>query len=256
MISREVVAAQQPNEDQQISTVSVEGNEQPPESVSEKQMEDWLTESGKTANRLLELGVDPKVAEEFVSSRNSPKKPYAHWRFPRTAEKPRSGVLFLPCSWTDFAYLYVVQYVAGVWRVTDNNPLDCHYDESISMEIEAIRNPNRDEIVIHHACAGHGAGFLEQDFSISIVSKGKLKEELATEEVLSTSRVGGPPLDVDQRSTFTAIPIRNSQSRAIEETRSTVLNGKLTVRRRIFRWDAGSGRYVPRRFSTVEVGAK
>jgi len=58
---------------------------------------------------------------------------------------------------------------------------------------------------------------------------------------------------MDQSSTFTLIPIRNSRSRAIEETRSSTLNGKLTVQRRTFRWNATRGKYVPSAFTIVEA---
>jgi hypothetical protein len=95
---------------------------------------------------------------------------------------------------------------------------------------------------------------LEQHFSVFAVFDGKLKEELETEEVLrSYPTAVERPRNLDQNSTFALIPIRNSRSRAIEETRSSTLNGKLSVQRRTFRWNAAKGKYVPSAFTPIEA---
>jgi hypothetical protein len=110
--------------------------------------------------------------------------------------------------------------------------------------------------MIHHACDGHGTGFLQQNFIVVTVAGDKFKTELESEEVLNVSRVGDPKYELNQHSTFTVIPIRQSNSHVLEETRNKTLNGKLTVQRRTFRWNATSGHYLPSKFVDVEVNGE
>jgi hypothetical protein len=244
---------QQPVGDQQAITAAQKDTNHPPASANRIEMEQWLNEEGKVVDRLVGLGVDRKIAEAFVSDNNLSRVLMADWAFPRTEVASRVGILFLPCSWTDSAYLYILQNTSGAWRITDQSQFDCHYDAAVSMELVPVRDPNRDEIIIHRACGGRGTGYLEQSFSVLLPLRGKLKVELETDEVLRSFPVEKVKHDLDQKSTFTIIPIGNSESRAIEETRSKLLNDKLTVQRRIFRWDRTAGRYRPSGFTPVEA---
>jgi hypothetical protein len=246
--------AQQSQGEQKKAPAPQEATDRSPASASKNDMEAWLTEKDKTTDHLVELGVDRKVAEAFGSGNNSTPL-YPKWTFPRTGVKSRFGILFLPCNWAETAYLYALQSTEGAWRVTDKMQLDCHYDDSVSIQIGSIRDPNRDEIMVHHVCGGHGAGYLEQSLSVLLPVQGKLVVELETDEVLRTSPVGGPRHDLVQGSTFAVIPVDSSRSCAIEQTRSSTLNGRLTVQRRIFRWDPVKGRYRPAKFTSVEAAA-
>jgi hypothetical protein len=250
-------SAQQPDSRSQATsnaqpaTVGQTSIEIQPNPDDDRAMIEWLNTQGKTVERLLSLGVKPEIAESITKGDTDI---YVRWQTPRANTHERYGLLFLPChvAW-DFAYIFTLTRQETGWHVSDSAWLDCHYDQSVSYETMRIRDPNRDEILVHHACAGHAASYLEQDLSVFAVSEGKLKEELEVEEVEHSSRIGGPPHVLDQNSTFTLVPVRNSRSRAIEETRSSTLNGKLTVQRRIFRWNAARGKYVPSAFTTVEA---
>jgi hypothetical protein len=235
----------------QPATIGQTSIEPQPNPDDDRAMIDWLNTQGKSVKRLLSLGVEPEIAESITKGDTDI---YIRWQTPHANTQERYGLLFLPChvAW-DFAYIFTLTRQETGWHVSDSAWLDCHYDQSVSYETTWIRDPNRDEILVHHACAGHAASYLEQDFSVFALSNGKLKEELVAKEVERSSRIGGPPQVLDQSSTFALIPIRNSRSRAIEETRSSTLNGKLSVRRRTFRWSAASGRYVPSGFTAVEA---
>ena len=79
---------------------------------------------------------------------------------------------------------------------------------------------------------------------IFIVTGGKLKVALQAEEVIIASRNRGVD-ELVQRSTFVAIPTGEGHPRAIEETRSSTVNGKLKVLRRYFRWSPLAKQYLP-----------
>jgi hypothetical protein len=217
-------------------------------------MQQWIMGDSQqqTEQRLTSLGVEKSA----VSGLKEPQFEHVTWNSLRTHTREQYATLFLPCT-LDTAYLYLVTKKEADWHVIDSLKLDCHYDLNVSVEISYIRNSSIDEVMIHHACDGHGTGILQQNFMVVTVVGDKFRTELETEEVLNVSRAnGGPKYELNQRSTFAAIPIRQSNSRAIEETRSKTLNGKMTVQRRIFRWNANSGHYLPSKFVDIEVNGK
>jgi len=71
---------------------------------------------------------------------------------------------------------------------------------------------------------------------------------LDTEDVV---KAANDDFDEYQRSFFVVVP--SPEGRAIEETRSTTLNGKLTIERRYFRWLASKGAYRASRFRQLSV---
>jgi len=218
-------------------------------------MVNWINFGGRTVSRLMNLGVEKRIAQSIDPDVTGGEPVVVEWKSVRGGASQRLALMFVPChvGW-DTAYLYVLSRNKGAWHTSDHIEVDCHYDNNVSFEVDWIRDPGRDEILVHHACVGRGTGYLEQSFSVFTPSADKLKNELETTEVLhSFPAAVDRPRDLDQSSKFTIIPMAGSSSRAIEETRSTVLNGKLTVQRRVFRWDAIKGKYVPSAFTPVEA---
>lgn len=218
-------------------------------------MENWINFGGKAVDRLTILGVEKRIAESVEPDVTGGEAVFVKWQAVREDPRQRTALMFLPChvGW-DSAYLYALSRDEKAWHTTDHAEMDCHYDDAVSFEVNWIRNPGRDEILVHHACVGHGTGYLEQQFSVFSLEDGKLKEELATDEVFhSYPTAVERPRNLDQNSTFTVIPVVGSHTRAIEETRSSVLNGRLTVQRRIFRWNVTKGKYAPSAFTPVEA---
>ena len=123
------------------------------------------------------------------------------------------------------------------WQVTDHLELDCHYDDSVSFEIAAIHDPQKDEILIHHACVGRGTGYLVQVFSVYSVDGSKFRQELQTDELRNEFPPPGLGPELERHSSFTIIPVAGSGSRVIEESRSQLVNRKFTVQRRQFSWN-------------------
>jgi hypothetical protein len=211
-------------------------------------MTDWLRsgEESQIVERLVTFGVGRQDAE-YASSEDM------EWLRIQTSHQAKHALLFVPCT-LDYAQVYVMAWQNTSWHVTDHANFDCHYDESVALDIKHIRNRRFEEVQVHHACEGHGTGFLQQDFKVFAIENSKLRLELDTEEVVNSSPTAvDHPHNLQQTSVFVLIPLGGSSSRAIEETRSRDLNGKLSVQRRFFRWNADKGRYTPGRFSPVEA---
>lgn len=228
--------------------------DQQPDSENDIDMQDWINNGNKTVERLVSLGVERKVAESFVSDQEIDGSLWVRWQTARAGAQMRLGILFLPCHLPDDgADLFALARQGGAWHVTDHAEFDCHYDDSVSIDIQQIRFADRDEVLVHHACEGRGTGFLQQDFQLYLPFQGKLRLELDAQEVLNSFPPPDMGRDLKQRSTFTVIPIRDSSSRAIEEIRSSISGDRLTVQERIYRWDEKKWKYIPSKFTVIEA---
>lgn len=218
-------------------------------------MENWLIRPYDTmAVRLQGVGVEKNVAEDFAESGDNGRTMYPKWTSIRASDPGHHALLFLPCTLEETAHLYAMEHGIHGWRATDRMELDCHYDDSVSYEIGSIRDSKWDEIRVHHACVARGTGYLEQEFQILAVGGGEFKSELETNEVLHEHPAAVErPHSLDRFSTFAVVPMKGSTSRAVEETRSSTLNGQLTVERRAFRWDQIKRCYRPTAFSSVQA---
>lgn len=213
--------------------------------VSQRSMQTLLnTGTGEQkVQRLVAMGVEPDAAEAV----GIPSEPQLQWLSLQSESGQQLAVLFIPCS-GDLAFAYLMRQVGNQWKVADHDSFNCHYDDSVSLEVGTIANKQAQDVLVHHACVEHGTGFVQQNFQVFTIRSGKLKAVLDTEEIVDAA---DDALVRHQRSTFVIVP--SSEGRVIEETRSTTLNGRLTGERRYFRWLASTGAYRASRFARVGV---
>lgn len=230
-----------------------ESDKLPPSDV-DWQIQSWLNDGPGAVQRLVGLGVDQETARSFVDSFQE-NDLHIQWKSLRSESTEHSAVMFLPCNGLEGANLFAMKKGNTSWQVTDQASFDCHYDDSVSMETAQIRDPKHDEILIHHACQEHGTGFIQQNYMVFSLVQGKLKLRMDTDEALDDHQPSERLHDIVRRSTFTIVPIVHSRARAIEETRSSTLNGYLIVQRRVFRWDAAKEHYLPSLFTQVSTGS-
>jgi hypothetical protein len=197
--------------------------------------------------RLAGLGVERGVAESSTSA----TAPTLTWLPLRTGAKAAAAILFLPCNAGDSAFLYLFANDER-WNIKDKAEFDCHYENSVSVELTSAVENGIDDVVVHHANEGHGTGFSQQNFNLFHVIAGRLRLVLDAEKIVRVNRpaVGGDALNETQQSVFVVIPTA-SRPYIVEETRSITRNQQLSVTRRRFRWSAAKGRYLPSRFVPV-----
>jgi hypothetical protein len=127
-----------------------ESSKSPPSDV-DWEIQNWINDGPGAVQRLVGLGVDQETAAGFVDS--FPKDDlHAEWKPVHTESSESSAAMFLPCDGLGSANLYALKKGNKGWHVIDRMGFDCHYDDSVSMEIASIHDPNRDEVLIHHAC--------------------------------------------------------------------------------------------------------
>jgi len=207
----------------------------------------WLNSGGheERMQKLVSLGIERDEADlaayddDFV------------WRKIRSESAREAAVLFLPCGAESSASIHLVENRDGKWRVTDGAGFDCHYDDSVSFEVAALRTPNADDVLVHHNCVEHGTGFVQQNFSVFVVRSGRLKLVLDSKETVDDQGSTGEKYRLRLRSKF--VPVAASQHPGIiEETRCERFNGRLSIQRRLFNWDEAAFRFHPSRFVKVD----
>ncbi len=207
----------------------------------------WLNSGSheERVRKLASLGIERDKAElaayddDFV------------WRRIRSESAQEAAVLFLPCGAMFSASIHLVENRNGKWHVTDSAGFDCHYDDSVSFEVAALRNPNADDVLVHHNCVEHGTGFVQQNFSVFAVRSGKLKLVLDSKESVDGQGPPGEKYRLRLRSKF--VPVAASQHAGIiEETRCERFNGRLSIQRRQFNWDEAAFRFHPSQFVKVD----
>jgi hypothetical protein len=214
---------------------------------SQSQMKTWL-DTGTDKERvqkLVSLGIKREVAELAMGGEFS-------WQPIRTESHGEVALLFLPCGGESTASLYLLEKNDRGWHVADSVGFDCHYDDSVSVEMVPIRSAEFDDVLVHHECEGRGTGFLRQDFNVFAIRSDKFKLVLDAEEILKES--DWPERhEVLQRSSFEQIPATQLASGAVEETRCTTVDGKLTIRKRHFRWSPSKFRFLASGFVNIEA---
>jgi hypothetical protein len=215
-------------------------------SAQSLQMNRWLNTGSEKerTQKLISLGIRDDQARLAAGED-------VQWRPIRSESQSGLAVLFVPCGSFEESGLYLLEEGNKGWHVEDRTGFDCHYDDSVSISMASVRTPNVDDILVHHECEERGTGYLEQHFNVLVVESGKFKIILNVKEVVNES--GWPEKsEFRLRSKFALVPSRLG-SRIIEETRCTDDNGRISVRKRRFRWDESALRLIPSKF--VSVGA-
>ena len=217
-----------------------------PAAAQKARMDKWLNSGSheERMQKLVSLGIERDVAElasyddDFV------------WRRIRTKSAQQAAVLFLPWGGMFSASIHLVENRNGKWHVTDSAGFDCHYDGSVSFEVAALRNPDAEDLLVHHNCVEHGTGFVQQNFSVFVVRSGKLKLVLDSKETVDDmGATGGYRLRL--RSKF--VPVTAGEHPGIiEETRCERSNGRPSIQRRRFNWDEAAFRFHPSQFVKVD----
>jgi hypothetical protein len=220
-----------------------------PALAQQSHMSQWLNTGTdkERVQKLVSLGVGRDAAELADFSEE------IVWLPVRSESRHEMAILFTPCGAEYLASLHLLENAQNGWHVTDSTGFDCHYDDSVSVEIASVRNTNVDDVFVHNECEEHGTGFVQQNFNVFAIKSGKLKLALNAEEVVDDQGPLNGSYKLRQRSKFVAVPPTQSASGIIEETRCAKVNSKLSIQRRDFRWSASASRLIPSKFVTVEV---
>ena len=207
-----------------------------------------LANANQKADLLARLGADPAIAkcaaEDVLPGRKIELKPLC------AKGEVHYGFAYLPGGFRACGYLYLLQGsdeepVKMAWHVIHHQQFDC-WDMTCSFEILPLRQPDVDDIVVHHITEGHGSSYLADQTQVFSILNGKLQQTLVTQDHLQEGGVAGSDV-LEQRSTFLRFP-----GNALEETRTTTVDYKLKkVERRYWRWSEQKHKFVSGQFRLI-----
>ena len=198
------------------------------------------------------LGLDPALAREAAAQKSD-----TGLHFDET-EGSGLSLLFVPCTGpgSPAAHLFLLRPAPGHrLRVADDAPLDCWWKPA---NYGLVRVPGRPAMAVlaHHANAGHGTGFVEENLLLLEARGSRWATLLKTPEYQSEEELGTGKT-VERSSTLQPFP-----DGSIEETRATTLHKAVkqnapdrarlaTVERRRWLWDQTLQAYRPGAFGSV-----
>lgn len=222
-------------------------------------MNDTLQRSGPVQRELLlrRLGLDPALAHQAATQHID--------LGPHFDETDGSGLtlLFVPCAagGGPEAHLFLLRPAPGHrLHVTDDASLDCWWKPASYDVVQLSGRPSM-AVLAHHANAGHGSGFVEDDMLLLEARAGRWATLLRTPEYRSEDKAGTGKT-VEQASTLQPLP-----DGSVEETRATTLHEPgphnaisakapeqvrlTTVERRRWVWNQATQSYHPGTFAAV-----
>ena len=161
-----------------------------------------------------------------------------HWFYLKSLPGNSLNVLTLPCSPILGAPIFLLERWDGHWHLRDQEGMDCHYDDSASVQLVNLTSGAQYDLLLHHDCKERGTGYVEQHARVLRIVGTSFKEALDQEEVVHVF----PPVGTGtfEESTFLA-----TSPRTLEQTRETTtydqndqpVMSKVVTTRRSFRWD-------------------
>ncbi len=204
-----------------------------------------IADPGPRLDLLKRLGIDANIAEAATSPRFSHD---IEIRPLHARSKKRYGIVSLPCSLQNQAFLYLLEEAStNAWHTVDQVALDC-FHETPTYRLLTLA-PGENAVFVEHAHLGHGSGQMTDKATVYIIHNGRMHEVLSTVDYDSRtqdSTTYGSPITVET-SSFLQI-----SSRVIEETRITSQNDvSLRAERRIWRWETAQAAFRATPFSVV-----
>jgi hypothetical protein len=116
--------------------------------------------------------------------------------------------------------------------------MDCHYDDSASVQLTSLTSSNQYDMLLHHDCKGRGTGYVEQHTRVLQIVGTRFKQVLDQEDVVHAFPPGAT-------GTFEESLFLPTSLNTLEQTREAANYdendqpnmSKVVITRRSFRWD-------------------
>jgi hypothetical protein len=124
------------------------------------------------------------------------------------------------------------------WHLRDQEGMDCHYDDSASVQPVSITSSKLYDLLLHHDCQGRGTGYVEQHTRVLKIVGTRFKQVLDRQDVVHAF----PPKGAGTFEESTFLP---TSLNILEQTREATtydqydqpIISRIAITRRTFRWD-------------------
>lgn len=216
-------------------------------SIDSLQDELSLGSPAQRKDLFLRLGMDRSEAAQAAGNATVPVTRLERWR------GTGASLLFTGCDdpLSEFATLALMQPgKEQAWRVVDSRSFSC-WREKVTEERIFVPGPAGNVVLVHHANAGHGSGYVGDDMLLLGMRGHRLVTLLKTQEYLSEDS-GNSGTTLIQRSTLQPFP-----DGRVQETRATYARQSMDepapepeqirlvkVERRWWRWKASAQNFA------------
>jgi len=144
----------------------------------------------------------------------------------------------MPCSSILGAPILLLERLDNRWHLRDQEGMDCHYDDSASVQLTNLTSSKQYDLLLHHDCQGRGTGYVEQHTRVLQIVGTRFKQVLDRDDVVHAFPSGAT--GTFEESTFLPTSLNT-----LEQTREVApydkndqpILLKLVTTRRSFHWD-------------------
>jgi len=195
------------------------------------------TLKGAELKQLLEqLDLPPEIVDYYSSS----DIVGFNWFYLNSRPGTSLNVLALPCSSLQGAPILLLERSDDHWRLLDREGMDCHYDDSANVQLANLTSGKQYDLLLHHDCREHGAGYVEQHTRVLQIVDNRFKQVLDQEDVVHSFPPGAA-------GTFEESTFMPTSLNTLEQTRAATtydqndqpILSKMVITRRSFHWNGG-----------------
>jgi hypothetical protein len=201
-----------------------------------REVEDSLrTLTGTELKQLLvQLDLPPEIVDYYSSSDITG----FHWFYLKSRSGNSLNVLALPCTSVLGAPIVLLERSGDRWHLRDQEGMDCHYDDSATVELTNLTSGKQYDLLLRHDCQSHGSGYVEQHTRVLQIVGTRFKQVLDREDVVHAFPEGAA-------GTFEASIFLPTSPNTLEQTREVATYdendqpnlSKMVITRRSFHWD-------------------
>jgi hypothetical protein len=194
-----------------------------------------LTSKGSELKQLLEqLDLPPEMADEYSSSAIIGFR----WFYLNSRPGASLNVLALPCTSILGAPILLLERSENHWHLRDQEGMDCHYDDSASVQLASLTSSKQYDLLLRHDCKAHGTGYVEQHTRVLQIAGNRFKQVLDREDVIHAFPPGAA--GTFEQSTFLPTSLRTleqtREATAYDQNNQPIMSN-VVITRRSFHWD-------------------
>jgi hypothetical protein len=181
---------------------------------------------------LQQLDLPPEIVDGYSSSGGF------QWFYLNSRPGTSLNVLALPCSSILGAPILLVERVDDRWHLRDQEGMDCHYDDSASVQLTNLTSSRQYDLLLHHDCQGRGTGYVEQHTRLLRIVGTRFKQVLDRADIIHAFPPG-------REGTFEESTFLPTSPDTLEQTRESTTYDRndqprmstIVITRRSFHWD-------------------
>jgi hypothetical protein len=195
------------------------------------------TLKGAELKQLLEqLDLPPEIVDYYSSG----DIVGFNWFYLNPSQGSSLNVLALPCSSILGSPILLLERRDDHWHLLDREGMDCHYDDSANVQLANLTSGKQYDLLLHHDCREHGAGYVEQHTRVLQILGNRFKQVLDREDVVHSFPSGAAGTSEESIFMPTSLnTLEQTRAATIYDQNDQPILSKMVITRRSFYWNGG-----------------